>query len=84
MKIAISTSSFSATDTAPIDLLKSKGCQIIFNPYRRKLNEDEIISLLDGVDGLIAGVEPLNSNVFIKAKKLRAIARVGIGLDNVD
>ncbi len=84
MKIAVSTSSFCVIDKAPLDLLKKKGCKVVLNPYKRKLTEKEIINFLDNVDGLIAGLEPLNENVFKKTKKLKAISRVGIGLDNID
>jgi len=84
MKIAISTSSFGSVDNSALELLKSKGFDFINNPFGRKLTENEIIDHLKGVVGLIAGLEPLNSNVFQKSKRLKAIARVGIGMDNVD
>ena len=84
MKIAISTSSFGLVDSSPLDLLKSEGHELSINPYGRKLTRKETIKLLDNVDGLIAGVETLDEYVFEKAPKLKAIARVGIGLENID
>ena len=84
MKIAIGPSSFASVDKTPLEVLQSKGLEVIDNPFRRKLTENEIIDHLQGVDGLIAGLEPLNVNVFHKSPKLKAIARVGIGMDNVD
>jgi D-3-phosphoglycerate dehydrogenase / 2-oxoglutarate reductase len=84
MKIAISTSSFASSDSTPIELLKSKGIEVIQNPYGRKMTESEIIDHLHDVDGLLAGLEPLNQNVFNNSPLLKAIARVGIGMDNVD
>jgi D-3-phosphoglycerate dehydrogenase len=49
------------------------------------LTEDEAIeNLRDNVIGLIAGLEPLNARVLDTAPSLKAIARVGIGLDTVD
>ncbi len=82
--IAISTSSFSVEDETAKRRLEDVGVQIRPNPFGRRLTEEEIIEHLDGVDGLIAGLEPLNRKVFKSAKKLKAIARVGIGLSNVD
>ncbi len=67
-----------------MDMLKAAGLEIIPNPHRRKLTEAEIIGLLDGVDGLLAGLEPLNQRVLSSARSLKALARVGIGMDNVD
>ncbi len=84
MKIAISTSSFASVDSTPLDLLQAKGLEVVSNPLRRKLTEHEIIDHLQGIDGLLAGLEPLNSTVFQKCPELKAIARVGIGMDNVD
>jgi len=84
MKIAIGPSSFAAVDQAPLNLLQENGLEIIPNPFNRKLTENEIIDHLKGVHGLLAGLEPLNHNVFAHCPDLRAIARVGIGMDNVE
>jgi len=84
MKIAISTSTFGQKDKAARELLNDTGAEIIENPYGRKLTESEIIKHLDSVDGLIAGLEPLNQKVISSVHKLKAIARVGIGMDNID
>ena len=84
MKIVISTSSFGLIDSSPINLLKSKGIDLVINPYGRTPTEKEIIELLHNADGLIAGLEILNKNVFKNSPKLKAISRVGIGLDNID
>lgn len=84
MKIAISTSSFASADTSALSLLKEKNIEIVNNPYGRKMTENEIITHLNGIDGLLAGLEPLNNNVFHQSPQLKAIARVGIGMDNID
>jgi len=84
MKIAISTSSFASMDSAPIDKLIANNVEVVENPLGRRLTESEIITQLHGVDGLLAGLEPLNSHVFRSCPKLKAIARVGVGMDNVD
>ena len=82
--VAISPSSFASQDRIPLDLLESIGAKIIPNPYSRRLTEEEIMLHLKGVDGLIAGLEPLNRAVLASASRLKAIARVGIGMENVD
>ena len=84
MKVAISTSSFASMDSSPLKLLEAKDLEIVENCYGRKLTEEETINHLQGVDGLLAGLEPLNGNVFRQCPQLKAIARVGIGMDNVD
>jgi len=84
MKVAIGPSSFAAVDQAPLNLLKVKGLEVVPNPYGRKLTQTEIIDHLRGVDGLLAGLEPLNGKVFSESPQLKAVARVGIGMENVD
>ena len=84
VRVAIGPSSFAEEDDAPLRRLRAAGCEVVPNALKRRLTEPEIIVHLDGVEGLIAGLEPLNAKVFAAAKNLRAIARVGIGMDNVD
>ncbi len=85
MIVAIGPSSFADEDTAPLAMLEAAGVTVRPNPYKRRLTEAEIIEQLQGVDGLIAGLEPLNRNVISTcAPTLKAIARVGIGVENVD
>ena len=84
MKIAIGASSFSESSTKPMEMLRAKGWNVVPNPYGRRLTEDEIIEHLKDADGLLAGLEPLTEKVFQQSPKLKAIARIGIGTDNVD
>lgn len=82
--VAIAPSSFAEEDKAPLRLLEAAGVEIKPNPFGRRLNEAEIIEHLRGVDGLLAGLEPLNRRVLESASRLKALARVGIGMTNVD
>ena len=84
MKVVVGASSFSDSSDKAIALLLEKGIEVVKNPFKRKMTEDEIIVHLSGADGLLAGLEPLNENVFKHAPQLKAIARIGIGMDNVD
>ncbi len=83
--VAIGPSSFAEEDDTPRRMLESAGVEVKENPFGRRLTEAEIIEHLRGVDGLIAGLEPLNRAVIaLAAPRLKAIARVGIGVANVD
>jgi D-3-phosphoglycerate dehydrogenase / 2-oxoglutarate reductase len=83
-KIAVSTSSFAAQDKAPLKLMEDAGLNVSLNPFGRRLTEEEITTYLKGVDGLIAGLEPLSRQVLSSHPQLKVIARVGIGMDNID
>ncbi len=83
VKVLISPSTFGVCDRAPIDRLKEEGFEIIDNPYKRRLTKDEVIKLLsDGVEGIIAGLEPLDKEVLEKSN-LKVISRCGSGTSNV-
>jgi D-3-phosphoglycerate dehydrogenase / 2-oxoglutarate reductase len=84
LKVAISVSSFGEAETKPLQIIEQAGLEIVPNPFKRRLTEDEIVDFLPGVHGLIAGLEPLNAKVLESALHLKALARVGIGMDNVD
>ncbi len=84
MRVAVGASSFAADSDKAVNLLLEKGIEVVRNPYGRKLSEEETIQHLQGADGLLAGLEPLNEAVFSQCPQLRAIARIGIGMDNVD
>ena len=84
-KILITTSSFNLQNFKEHEMLKSLGYQIILNPHGKKMNENQILDLIDqNVIAMIAGTEPLNAMVFEKASSLKIIVRCGIGMDNVD
>ena len=84
MKIAVGASSFAASSDKAINLLLEKGIEVVKNPYGRKMTAEETIEHLQGADGLLAGLEPLNEEVFTHTPNLKVIARIGIGMDSVD
>ena len=85
MKILISPSSFGKCGNEPLQILEKTNYELIYNPYGRKLTEDEVIEL-GGEDlvGIVAGVEPLNAKVIDQLPNLKCISRVGVGVDSVD
>ncbi len=82
-KILLGPSTFGEMDPAPKNTLISAGFELIDNPFRRKLSKDELIALLPGVTGLIAGLETLDREVMEKSQ-LKVISRCGAGMSNVD
>ena len=82
-RILIGASSFGAVDPAPLERLRQAGLDVLQNPYGRRLTEEELMELLPGVVGLIAGLEPLKASV-LERSSLRVISRSGTGMSNVD
>jgi len=85
-RILITTGSFGQDDRSPLYSLRDAGYEPMLNPYRRKLTEDEVLKLILEIKplGMIAGLEPITARVIEQAEGLKAISRLGIGIDNVD
>ncbi len=83
-KALITTVPFGDKNRMPIEQLEAAGIHYLVNPIGRKLNEDELAEMVTDFDVLIAGTEPITSKVMARAKCLKLISRVGIGLDSVD
>ena len=84
MKVVVGASSFAEGNNDIDILLANNGIEVVKNPFGRRLTKKEIINHLQGADGLLAGLEPLDEEVFSQCPDLKAIARIGIGMDNVD
>ncbi|HEY5465905.1 MAG TPA: hydroxyacid dehydrogenase, partial [Clostridia bacterium] len=83
-KILVTPRSFGAADPTVFDTLAAAGLEILRNPDGAILTEERMIRLAADCDGLILGVDPLTSAVLDAAPRLRAVAKYGVGLDNVD
>jgi len=83
-KALITSVPFGQKDRKPIDILDSLSVEYLVNPIGRKLNEQELLSLIKEFSILIAGTEPITKQVIENAPNLKLISRIGIGLDNVD
>lgn len=65
-------------------LLLEEGFNIVSNPYRRVLKEEEIISIVGNADAIICDLEIINQKIIDSAPSLKVIARRGVGIDSVD
>lgn len=83
MKVLLGPSSFAALDKTPLLRLIEAGIEVVENPYKRKLTKQELMELLPGVTGLIAGLETIDREVLEKSD-LKVISRCGSGISNVD
>lgn len=83
-RIVITTTSFGEYDNSCIELCKKKGVDVVINPYRRKIKQEELIELAKDAVGLIAGTESITKDVFRKLRYLKVISRCGVGIDNID
>jgi len=57
---------------------------LVFNPTGKPLTEDELIPLLSGCDGCVAGLDFFTAKVIESTDNLKVISRYGSGVDRVD
>ena len=64
--------------------LRGRGVEFTYNPLKRALGEDDLVSLLKDYDAALAGGEPYTERVMAAAPRLKIIARTGVGYDQID
>ena len=66
------------------DRLAKKGIEVEVPPLVQQLSEAELLEIIDRFDGVIAGDDPFTAQVLQKGKRLKVIAKWGIGVDAID
>ena len=83
-RVIVTTTPFGAVDRTPLDLAAAAGIDLTLNPLDRRLQASEVLNVIKGFPVVIAGTEPISAEVMAACSDLKAICRVGIGLDSVD
>lgn len=83
-KVLITPRSFGKYSKEAYRVLSAAGIEIIENPTQGIMTEEGLMALIQDVDGIIAGVDPLNGEVLKKGEKLKIISKYGVGTDNID
>ena len=84
MKVLTTPRSYGKTDPAVFEMLEKAGLEVIRNETGGILDREAMKRLLAGCEGVIVGVDPLDAQVMAAAPRLRAIAKYGVGVDNID
>lgn len=84
MKVLVTPRSFGKANPELFDRLRDAGLEVVRNETGGILDEAAMKTLLAPCEGVILGVDPMNAEVLTAAPKLRAIAKYGVGLDNID
>jgi D-3-phosphoglycerate dehydrogenase len=86
MRILVTPTSFTAQSShAAARRLGEFADQLIFNPHGRPLASKELIPLMKGIDGYVAGLDWVDAEAINQApQSLKVIARYGAGYDRVD
>ncbi|MEI6166602.1 MAG: hypothetical protein WCS52_05355 [bacterium] len=84
-RILVTPRSLTKTGKHPaLESLSRAGFTVEFCSAGVSPSEDELICLLPGCVGYLAGVEPVTARVLEAARDLKVISRNGTGVDNID
>lgn len=83
-KVLVTPRSLTKDGDPALDRLKDAGYEVILFTPGKQPSEEELISLLPGCVGYLAGVEKVSPRVLEAGKDLRVISRNGTGADNID
>ncbi len=84
MKILVTPRSLTRSGHPALDALKDAGYELVFSTPGCFPTEDELLELLPGCVGYLAGVEPISARVLDSAGDLKVISRNGTGVDSID
>ena len=83
-KILITPRSLTRDGDPALELLKKAGHELVLCTPGKAPDEAELLRLVPGCVGWIAGVEKITERVLKEARGLKAISRNGTGVDSVD
>jgi len=83
-KVLITPRSLTRDGHPSLNLLKEAGYELLFSTPGKQPDEDELLKLLPGCVGYLAGVEKISAKALESARDLKVISRNGSGIDNID
>jgi D-3-phosphoglycerate dehydrogenase len=82
-RILVTPRSLTATPHPAVEALRQHGYEVVYCQAGRMPDESELLGLVPGIAGWLAGVETITPAVIAAATDLRAISRNGVGVDNL-
>jgi len=83
-ELFIATSNLFELQDEIIHKFKKKGLSVKINPFKKKLENENLIMLARNSNYIIAGTENYNKETLNKLPKLQYLFRLGSGTDNID
>ena len=83
-RVLVTPRSITKNGNSALERLREAGYEVVFTTPGEQPSEDELIALLPGCVGYLAGVEKISARVLEAAPDLKVISRNGTGVDNID
>lgn len=66
------------------DFLREHDIEVEIPVVDQQLNEEELLEIIAGFDGVVAGDDHFTERVLQKGRRLRIVAKWGVGVDRID
>jgi D-3-phosphoglycerate dehydrogenase len=83
-KVLSTSPTFGFFVSEPVEYLKSHGCEVDLTPQGKKVTEQDLVNMGGQYDAMIIGLEKVTASVLQASAKLKAVAKHGAGVDNID
>ena len=85
-RVLVSASHFDTLCKDAWELLEANGHEVVYDKTRSfpAYSYDELKGIIGDIDAAIIGMDVYNEEVFKIAGKLKAVAKFGVGVDNID
>ena len=85
-KVLVSASHFDTLGKEAWELLTANGHEVIYDPNRAfpAYSFEELKEIIGDIDAALIGMDKYTEEVFQLAPKLKAVAKFGVGVDNID
>jgi len=85
-KVLVSASHFDTLCKNAWNLLESNGHEVVYDPDKAfpAYSYEELKVIIGDIDVALIGMDHYNEDVFKIAPKLKAVAKFGVGVDNID
>ncbi|MBE0478673.1 phosphoglycerate dehydrogenase [Candidatus Aerophobetes bacterium] len=83
-KVLITATSFGKACREPFEVLKRGKIEVDINKEGKPFTGGRLLKIIENYDGIIVGVDPVGEAVIDKGKRLKIIAKHGVGIDNID
>ncbi len=83
-RVLVTPTSYAKNDPALRSELEAEVSEVVYNTTGHPLSSSELLEMITGCNGYIAGLDDIDRNVIEAAHQLKVIARYGVGVDKVD
>jgi D-3-phosphoglycerate dehydrogenase len=83
-KVLVTTTSYGTQDIQLRPFLEEKVGEVVYNTTGKPLSAEQLVEMLPGVDGYIAGLDDISAEALKAATDLKVVSRYGVGVNNVD